>query len=149
MDWQNWLGTIADMVQIGSAIPLIVGAVYFFIRGRQLERRLKQLAQARSARPVALAVGLGNSNAGAVRQHLKRCGAGSGSIRGNTRRVCKSGRFSNGDARDCGVEASLERARYNGSVGVLSGSGDIRDDLGSGVRQLGARKNLCVSQRAI
>jgi len=68
------LSLVANIMQIVSFVPFAAGAVYFFIRGRQLERRLRLLAQARSERPAALAIGLGASNEGAVRQHLKDAG---------------------------------------------------------------------------
>lgn len=65
------LSLIANIMQIISFIPFAVGGIYFYIKGRQLARRLKALASTPSSRPVALAIGLGNSNEGAVRQQLK------------------------------------------------------------------------------
>jgi hypothetical protein len=67
----DWLGLTANIMQIISFIPFAVGGVYFFIKGRQLERRLRQLATTPTSRPVALAIGLGASDEGVVRQQLK------------------------------------------------------------------------------
>lgn len=65
------LSLIANIMQVISFIPFAVGGVYFFIKGRQLERRLRELATTPTSRPVALAIGLGASDEGAVRQQLK------------------------------------------------------------------------------
>ncbi|NWG07723.1 MAG: hypothetical protein HXY35_13680 [Chloroflexi bacterium] len=65
------LSLIANIMQIISFIPFAVGGIYFFIKGRQLADRLKALASTPTNRPVALAIGLGTSNDGAVRQQLK------------------------------------------------------------------------------
>jgi hypothetical protein len=65
------LSLVANIMQIISFIPFAIGGVYFYIKGRQLASRLKTLASTPSSRPVALAIGLGTSNEGAVRQQLK------------------------------------------------------------------------------
>lgn len=70
----EWLSLMANIMQVISFVPLAVGAVYFFARSRQLDRRLKALAAKTSSRPLALAVGLGGDIEGAVRQHLKDSG---------------------------------------------------------------------------
>jgi hypothetical protein len=68
--WDN-LGKFADVLQILSFIfPLVTGA-YFLIKSRQLNRRLQALATTLSKRPVAIAIGLGGSIEGNVRQYLK------------------------------------------------------------------------------
>lgn len=68
--WQI-LGNIANVLQILSFIfPLATGA-YFLIKSRQLNRRLQALATTLSERPVAMAIGLGGSIEGSVRQYLK------------------------------------------------------------------------------
>ena len=56
------LSLIANIMQVISFIPFAVGGVYFFIKGRQLERRLRELATTPTSRPVALAFGLGASD---------------------------------------------------------------------------------------
>jgi len=65
------LSIIANIMQIISFIPFAIGGIYFYIKGRQLANRLKALAATPTNRPVALAIGLGSSNEGAVRQQLK------------------------------------------------------------------------------
>ena len=67
----EWLGLVANIMQVISFIPFAIGAYYFFTKTRQLNRRLKTLASLPTSRPAALAVGLGAANAGAVRQQLK------------------------------------------------------------------------------
>jgi hypothetical protein len=68
--WQT-LGNIANVLQILAFIfPLATGA-YFLLRSRQLDRRLQALATTLSKRPVAIAIGLGGSIEGTVRQYLK------------------------------------------------------------------------------
>ena len=68
--WEN-LGKIANVLQILSFIfPLATGA-YFLIKSRQLNRRLQALATTLSTRPAAIAIGLGGSIEGNVRQCLK------------------------------------------------------------------------------
>ena len=65
------LSLIANIMQIISFVPFAVGGIYFYIKGRQLARRLKTLAAVPTNRPVALAIGLGANNEGAVKQQLK------------------------------------------------------------------------------
>lgn len=67
----DWLSLTANIMQIISFIPFAVGGIYFFIKGRQLARRLRELAATPTSRPVALAIGLGASDEGVVRQQLK------------------------------------------------------------------------------
>jgi len=68
--WQT-LGNIANVLQILSFVfPLATGA-YFLIKSRQLNRRLQALATTLSKRPAAIAIGLGGSIEGNVRQYLK------------------------------------------------------------------------------
>jgi hypothetical protein len=67
----EWLSLVANIMQVISFIPFAVGGIYFFMRGRQLTRRLKTLASTPTSRPVALAIGLGGSDEGVVRQYLK------------------------------------------------------------------------------
>lgn len=67
----EWLSLVANIMQVISFIPFAVGGIYFFIKGRQLARRLKTLASTPTSRPVALAIGLGGSDEGVVRQQLK------------------------------------------------------------------------------
>jgi len=68
--WQT-LGNIADVLQILSVIFPLAAGVYFLLRSRELDRRLQVLAKTLSARPVAMAIGLGGSIEGNVRQYLK------------------------------------------------------------------------------
>lgn len=65
------LDLIANVIQIVTFIPFVAGASYFFTKGLQLKRRLKALSDIPNNRPIALAVGLGAENVGAVRQQLK------------------------------------------------------------------------------
>lgn len=67
----EWLSLTANIMQILSFIPFAAGGIFLLYKGLQYSRRLKALASTPSNRPVALAVGLGASNAGAVRQQLK------------------------------------------------------------------------------
>jgi hypothetical protein len=65
------LGFIANVIQIITFIPFVAGAYYFFTKGLQLQRRLKALSAVPNNRPIALVIGLGADNEGAVRQQLK------------------------------------------------------------------------------
>jgi hypothetical protein len=68
--WQT-VGNVANVLQILSFIfPLATGA-YFLLKSRQLNRRLQALATTLSKRPIAIAIGLGGSIEGTVRQYLK------------------------------------------------------------------------------
>ena len=71
MNWMDWLGVFANVMQVISFVPLAAAAVYFFVRSRQLDARLKILAKNFSPRPAALAIGLKEDIEGAVQQHLR------------------------------------------------------------------------------
>lgn len=65
------LEKVANVLQVLAFIfPLATGA-YFLLRSRELDRRLQALATTLSKRPAALAVGLGGSIEGSVRQYLR------------------------------------------------------------------------------
>lgn len=67
----DWLGLIANILQVVSSLFAFVGGAFLFIRHRQLKNRLKALSEISSERPAALAVSLGASNEQAVRAHLR------------------------------------------------------------------------------
>jgi len=64
------LNLSASVIQVGGFIFTVLGGLWFWQKSRQLDHRLKQLAQSVSRRPVALAIGLGGSNEGSVSQFL-------------------------------------------------------------------------------
>jgi len=64
----NLLGVAANIIQVGS----FVFVLYLLWRTRrQLKQHLARLKEQTSARPMALAIGLGGNIEGAVRQHLE------------------------------------------------------------------------------
>lgn len=72
--WQ-WLGNLANLVQILSAIPLLLTAWWFFVRARRYRRRIAEMEKTLTARPMALVIGVaGTDISGQVRQFLDTTG---------------------------------------------------------------------------
>ncbi|HJS18844.1 MAG TPA: hypothetical protein VJ785_08845, partial [Anaerolineales bacterium] len=67
----EFLSLIANLMQVASFLWFIISGIYLFTKVRQYNRRLKALASTPTSRPVALAIGLGSSDEGVVRQQLK------------------------------------------------------------------------------
>ncbi len=66
-----WLGNIANIIQILSAIPLLLSAWLLFSRARRYRKRMKELEQKLSERPMAFAISLaGVDISGHVKQFL-------------------------------------------------------------------------------
>lgn len=72
--WQ-WLGNIASVIQILSAIPLLLTAWWFFVRARRYRRRIAEMEKTLTERPMALAIGVAGSDiSGQVKQFLESTG---------------------------------------------------------------------------
>src|SRR3972149_6865468 len=67
----GWIGNMANIIQILSAIPLLFTAWLFLSRARRYKRRMKELEQSSTEKPKALAISLVGTNiTGQVRQFL-------------------------------------------------------------------------------
>lgn len=72
--WQ-WLGNVANLIQILSAIPLLLTAWWFFVRARRYRRRIAEMEKTLTVRPMALAIGVaGTDISGQVKQFLEGVG---------------------------------------------------------------------------
>lgn len=70
-----WLGNAASVIQILSAIPLVLTAGWFFVRARRYRRRIEEMEKALTAWPMALAIGVaGTDITGQVKQYLDGVG---------------------------------------------------------------------------
>lgn len=65
------LGISANVIQVAGFVFTVAAGMLFWQKRRQLDQRLQRLARSVSKRPIALAIGLGGSNEGSVRQFLK------------------------------------------------------------------------------
>lgn len=69
----TWLGNVANIIQMLSAIPFLFSAWVLFRRARRYRKRMMELEQALSEKPKALAIGLtGTDISGQVRQFLDK-----------------------------------------------------------------------------
>jgi hypothetical protein len=72
--WQ-WLGNVANLIQILSAIPLLLTAWWFFVRARRYRRRIAEMEKTLTPHPMALAIGVaGTDITGQVKQFLEKAG---------------------------------------------------------------------------
>ena len=59
---RQWLGDIANVIQIVSAVPFIVGAYWFFTRARRYKREMQRLRGRETERPAALVLSLSGTD---------------------------------------------------------------------------------------
>lgn len=72
--WQV-IGNVASVIQILSAIPLLLTAWWFVLRARRYRRRTEAIGKEMTARPMALVVGLaGTDISGQVKSFLVESG---------------------------------------------------------------------------
>ena len=72
--WE-WIGNVANIIQILSAIPFLLAAWWFLVRARRYRKRVEEMEKTMSERPMALAISLsGVDITGQVRQFLDRNG---------------------------------------------------------------------------
>ena len=90
--WQ-WLGNIASIIQILSAIPLLLTAWWFFVRAGRYRRRMAEMEKTLTERPMALAIGIAGSDiSGQVKQFLESAG-----LKMEVRSYAKSGGVTQGN----------------------------------------------------
>lgn len=72
--WQT-IGNVASVIQILSAIPFILSAWWLLVRARRYRRRVEEMEQRVTERPMALVVGLaGMDISGQVKHFLDESG---------------------------------------------------------------------------
>lgn len=75
VDRWSVIGNVANVIQILSAIPFLLGAWWFIVRARRYRRRVEQIEKRITERPMALAVGLaGTDISGQVKSFLDASG---------------------------------------------------------------------------
>ncbi len=72
--WE-WIGNIANIIQILSAVPFLLTAWWFFVRARRYRKRVEEMEKTLTERPMALAISLaGTDITGQVRQFFESNG---------------------------------------------------------------------------